>query len=91
MHPDEDGNSRAWSAAEDSSHTNHDYSLNLQSYHLNESTGTRQKDKWKPLFGDDLSNAIKPNNVWSVENGVITANQDQAIWTEEIYSDVNLL
>jgi len=43
--------------------------------------------EWKPLFADDLSNAIKPANVWSVEDGVLTANQDQAIWTEEVYSN----
>lgn len=46
------------------------------------------KDKgWKSLFADDLFNSIKPANVWSVEDGVLTANQDQAIWTEKIFSN----
>jgi Domain of Unknown Function (DUF1080) len=42
---------------------------------------------WKPLFAADLSNAVKPDGVWTVEDGVLTASKDQAIWTQESYGD----
>jgi Domain of Unknown Function (DUF1080) len=40
---------------------------------------------WKPLFKPDLSDAQKPDGVWSVENGVLTAVKDEAIWTTGEY------
>ena len=46
-----------------------------------------QGAEWKPLFAVDLSNAIKPADVWTVEDGVLTASKDQAIWTEDSYGD----
>ncbi|MDQ8200947.1 cellulase family glycosylhydrolase [Pelagicoccus enzymogenes] len=38
-----------------------------------------------PLFQDDLSNAIHPEGVWSVSDGVLAASEDRFIWTEEDY------
>ena len=35
---------------------------------------------WKDLFKPDLSNAEKPEGVWSVKDGEITANADQTLW-----------
>jgi hypothetical protein len=46
-----------------------------------------QNGKWQPLFTDDLSNADYPSGVWTVEDGVITASEDQAIWTQKEYDD----
>lgn len=45
------------------------------------------KSGWTDLFKADLSNAIKPDNVWAFENGVLTASEDQALWTEKQYEN----
>ncbi len=43
---------------------------------------------FKPLFNDDLSNANKPEGVWTIEEGgVLTASEDKALWTEKSYDD----
>lgn len=42
---------------------------------------------WKPLFAKDLSNAIYPADVWQVDEGVLTATEDQCIWTKQAYDD----
>ncbi len=45
------------------------------------------QEGWKDLFDADLSNAIRPGNVWSVEDGVFTATEDQALWTDQVYDN----
>jgi len=45
---------------------------------------------WQPLFAEDLSNADKPADVWSVADGVLTANADHAIWTQVDYENFTL-
>lgn len=43
---------------------------------------------WQPLFAPDLSNADYPEGVWTVEDGgVLTASEDQAIWTTQQYDN----
>lgn len=42
---------------------------------------------WTPLFAADLSDAEKPEGVWTVENGELTASEDQAIWTNRDYDN----
>ncbi len=42
---------------------------------------------WAPLFKDDLSNAIKPEGVWTAEDGVFTASEDQAMWSDRDYDN----
>ncbi|PHN05417.1 3-keto-disaccharide hydrolase [Flavilitoribacter nigricans] len=42
---------------------------------------------WEPLFSADLSNAEFQENVWTVENGELTASEDQAIWTTREYDN----
>ena len=42
---------------------------------------------WKPLFADDLSNATFPKGIWSVTDGVLTATEDQCIWTKKVYEN----
>ena len=44
-------------------------------------------EKWEPLFKPDLSNAIYPAGVWTVEDGVLTASKDQCIWTKAEYDN----
>lgn len=43
--------------------------------------------EWSNLFEPDLSNAIYPEGIWSFEDGVLTATEDQAIWTEKGYDN----
>ncbi len=45
---------------------------------------------WKSLFAADLSDAIKPEGVWTVENGEITASKDEAIWSKDDYENFML-
>lgn len=46
-----------------------------------------QSGDFHPLFADDLSNADYPAGVWSVEEGVISATEDQCIWTQKDYEN----
>ena len=46
-----------------------------------------QSGDWKPLFDKDLSNAIHPEGIWSIEKGVLTATEDQCIWSEDDYDN----
>ena len=34
---------------------------------------------WQALFTDDLSNAMFPEGIWTFEEGILTASEDQAI------------
>jgi len=43
--------------------------------------------RWMPLFAADLSNAIFPKGVWYIENGLLTASEDQCIWTKAVYEN----
>jgi hypothetical protein len=42
---------------------------------------------WSDLFKDDLSNAIYPDGIWSFKDGILTATEDQAIWTNKVYDN----
>ncbi len=45
----------------------------------------------KPLFSNDLSNATYNKSVWSIDNkGVMTASEDDAIWTKVHYENFEL-
>ncbi len=44
-------------------------------------------ENWAPLFKDDLSNAIYPSGIWMVDDGVLTATEDQAIWSKTKYDN----
>lgn len=43
--------------------------------------------QWQDLFAADLSNAAFPKGVWTFENGVLTASEDQVIWSKKDYDD----
>jgi hypothetical protein len=45
---------------------------------------------WPDLFTADLSNAEVPAGVWTVSDGVLTASEDQAIWTAKDYENFTL-
>jgi len=42
---------------------------------------------WKNLFNSDLSNAVYPEGVWTLKNSILTASEDQAIWTKKDYNN----
>ena len=42
---------------------------------------------WQNLFAADLSDAIYPKGIWSVEKGEMTATEDQIIWTKGQYEN----
>jgi hypothetical protein len=42
---------------------------------------------WEDLFRTDLSNATHPAGVWSCTDGILTATEDQNIWTKADYGD----
>ena len=46
-----------------------------------------QEPQWSDLFAADLSNAIFPAGIWTVSDGVLTASEDQAIWTGKDYEN----
>ncbi len=43
--------------------------------------------EWEPFLDPDLSNMIAPEGVWSVTDGVLTATEDQNIWSKKQYTD----
>jgi hypothetical protein len=45
------------------------------------------KPGWVDLLKPDLSNAIFPAGVWTFEDGVLTASEDQAIWSQKPFND----
>ncbi len=45
---------------------------------------------WTDLFAADLANADRSKDIWTFEDGVLTASEDQAIWTKKDFSDFEL-
>lgn len=50
-------------------------------------TSLQAQPTWKNLFEDDLSNAAYKEGVWRTENGVLTASEDECIWTVDDYDN----
>lgn len=46
--------------------------------------------QWDALFSADLSDAIAPEGVWTVEEGVLTASKDECIWTNKPFDNFTL-
>lgn len=42
---------------------------------------------WHPLFDKSLSNAIFPDSVWTLADGVLTASKDESIWSAKEYDN----
>ena len=49
--------------------------------------GHPDTNEWDSLFEADLSNAAKPEGVWTDTEGVLTASKDEAIWTTRDYDN----
>ena len=52
--------------------------------------GSTQNKNWNPLFETDLSNAIFAEGVWSFEDGILTATEDECIWSVDDYENFML-
>ncbi|HPE78009.1 MAG TPA: DUF1080 domain-containing protein [Draconibacterium sp.] len=65
----------------------HNYFLTLVLLFIVLGVQAQQNSDLIPLFADDLSNADYPAGVWSIEDGVITATEDQCIWTQREYEN----
>ena len=46
-----------------------------------------QVSGWQDLFSVDLSNAENPGKVWTVTDGVLTADKDVVLWTTKTYDN----
>ncbi len=42
---------------------------------------------WQPLFAEDLSNTEFPEGIWTMTDGILTASEDQNIWTKKDYDN----
>lgn len=45
---------------------------------------------WTDLFAADLSNAEFPAGIWTFTDGILTASEDQVIWTKNEYENFTL-
>lgn len=54
------------------------------------SASAKGNKSWEPLFATDLSNALCDKNVWTYQSGVLSATEDQAIWSLKEYSNFAL-
>ena len=45
---------------------------------------------WESLFAADLSDAEFPKGVWTCKDGVMTASEDQCIWSQKSYENFAL-
>ena len=43
--------------------------------------------EWSDLFEPDLSNALRPGGIWTYEDGVLTASEDEILWTGKVFDD----
>jgi len=43
--------------------------------------------QWQDLFAADLSNATFPEGIWTFEDGILTASEDQVIWSKKDYDN----
>jgi hypothetical protein len=55
-----------------------------------QSTVHPESADWDDLFTKDLSNAEFPTGIWTCTDGILTASEDQCIWTKKDYSNFTL-
>ncbi|MDH6358997.1 DUF1080 domain-containing protein [Parabacteroides sp. PF5-9] len=51
---------------------------------------TDDLNKWQPLFGENLSEAIYNPEAWTDTNGILTAVEDDAIWSTAEFENFEL-
>lgn len=55
-----------------------------------ENSGKKELNSWRPLFGENLSEATYNPEAWTETGGVLTATLDDAIWTTSEYENFEL-
>lgn len=50
-------------------------------------SGSKEDSHWKPLFGENLNQAIFNINCWKFENEILTASNDEVIWAVREYEN----
>jgi hypothetical protein len=60
--------------------------LFAQEIHVPPKTHPNAND-WNDLFNADLTNAIFQDGIWTFENDILTASEDQAIWTQKSFNN----
>lgn len=43
--------------------------------------------EWSELFASDLADAVRPGKVWTMAEGILTASEDQVLWTSRVYDN----
>ncbi len=54
------------------------------------SVGHPNSTQWNDLFAKDLSDAEFPAGIWTYTDGILTASEDQCIWTKKDYRNFTL-
>lgn len=44
-------------------------------------------NEWNALFAEDLSDALYPDGIWTYTNNILTATEDEMIWTNISYDN----
>ncbi len=50
-------------------------------------TAPPDSSAWENVFGEDLANAVFPKGIWSVKDSILSATEDQAIWSKKQYEN----
>ncbi len=64
----------------------------LQAQEVTQESATPATDRnlWKPLFGEHLSEAQYDTAAWKVIDGILTSSKDEAIWTTQAFENFEL-
>jgi hypothetical protein len=65
-------------------------SLTLVNAQQSKTSTTTDNKKWSDLFAKDLSNAEYPAGIWTFTDGILTASEDQCIWTKKDYQNFEI-
>ena len=58
-------------------------SLTMLNAQQSKTSNTTDNKKWSDLFAKDLSDAEFPAGIWTFTDGILTASEDQCIWTKK--------
>jgi hypothetical protein len=65
-------------------------SLTMVNAQQSKTSNTTDNKKWSDLFAKDLSNAEYPAGIWTFTDGILTASEDQCIWTKKDYKNFEI-
>ncbi len=65
-------------------------SLTMVNAQQSKTSNPTDNKKWSDLFAKDLSNAEYPAGIWTFTDGILTASEDQCIWTKKDYKNFEI-